>query len=362
MLTDIHAIAARLVVLMSLLAVAAGLVIWLTLRAAWLRAARLRGLMRQWAAAGDDDWRRRLVRSLIDPDRPDVPGLVVLGLALIGGLWLFLGVVQDVVSGGPLVRVDRAVFHLLQALRVPVVDQAMVAVTELGDAAVIIPVTLAALAWLVWQRAWRAAFYALASVGGASAFALLLKVTVHQSRPGALYDGWNAYSFPSSHATVSTALFGSLVVLICREVGTRARVAVTLVAIALVGAIAFSRLYLGAHWLSDVIAGLAVGTVWTALLGIVYLRHANTNVEARGLAGVSLAALLAAGSLHIAMAHATDMRRYAVNLPVDHADTDRWPCAGGSTAHSAALAVRGGAVGNCNGAARVEREGRRRDE
>ena len=325
-LTVLHAIAARLVVLVLLLAAAAGLLIWLTPRAvrgAIVLVARLQGPARQWAVSGDG-WGRRLVRSLLDPERPEAPGLAVLGLALIGGLWLFLGVLQDVISGDPLVRADRAVFHLLQSLRVPAVDQVMVAVTELGDASVIVPVTLAMLGWLIWQRAWRAALYGATAVAGASMFALLLKATLHQARPGALYAGWNAYSFPSSHATVSTALSGFLVVLICREFGARARVAVTLAAVSLVSAIAFSRLYLGAHWLSDVMAGLAFGTAWAALLGIVYLQHARRNVRAGGLAGVSLAALLAAGSLHIAMAHAADTRRYAVVRPVEYMALAAW--------------------------------------
>lgn len=319
-------IAARLVVLVLLLAAVAGLLIWLTPRAvrwAIVLVTRLQGPVRQWAEAGDG-WARRLVRSLLDQERPEAPGLAVLGLALIGGLWLFLGVLQDVIAGDPLVRADRAVFHLLQSLRVPAVDQVMVAITELGDASVIVPITLAMLGWLLWQRAWRAALYGVTAVAGASIFAWLLKATLHQARPGALYAGWTAYSFPSSHAAASTALFGFLAVLICREVSARARVAVTLAAVSLVSAIAFSRLYLGAHWLSDVMAGLAFGTAWAALLGIVYLQHARSNVRAGGLAGICLAALLAAGSQHIAMAHAADMRRYAVVRPVEHMALTVW--------------------------------------
>ncbi|MDD2705179.1 MAG: LssY C-terminal domain-containing protein [Acidocella sp.] len=325
-LTVLHAIAGRLVILVLLLAVSAGLVVWLTpwaVRRAIALVARLRGPVRQWAEAGDS-WYRRLVRSLLDPERPEALGLAVLAFALIGGLWLFLGVLQDIIAGDPLVRADRAVFHLLQSLRVPVVDQMMVAITELGDASVIVPVTLAVLAWLVWQRAWRAVIYGVAAVAGASIFAVLLKATLHQARPGALYQGWNAYSFPSSHSAASTALFGFLLVLICREVGARTRAAVTLAAVSLVSAIAFSRLYLGAHWLSDVLAGLAFGTAWAALLGIVYLQHTRRGMRAGGLAGISLAALLAAGSLHIAMAHATDMRRYAVLQRVEHMALTAW--------------------------------------
>ena len=313
-LTVLHAIAGRLVVLALIVALAVGLLVWLTpwaIRRMVGLLARLRGPVRQWAGAGDG-WARRLARSLLEPDRPEALGLLVLGLTLIGGLWLFLGVLQDVIAGDPLVRADRAVFHLLQSLRVPAVDQVMVAITELGDARVVVPVLLAVLAWLAWQRAWRAAAYGVVAVAGASLFAFLFKITLQQPRPEMIYHGWSRYSFPSGHATASVALYGFLVVLLCREFGARARLAVTLAAVLFVSAIAFSRLYLGAHWLSDVMAGLAFGVAWMALLGIVYLQHARRDVRARGLAGVALAALVAAGGLHIATAHSADMRRYAL--------------------------------------------------
>ncbi|MBU6426453.1 MAG: bifunctional DedA family/phosphatase PAP2 family protein, partial [Rhodospirillales bacterium] len=325
-LTVLHAIAGRLVVLVLILAAALALVVWLTpwaIRRALGVLVRLRGPVRQWAEA-QDGWPRRLVRSLLDPERPETLGLVVLGLALIGGLWLFFGVLQDVLAGDPLVRTDRAVFHLLQSLRVPIVDQVMVAITEMGDAHVVVPVLLAVLAWLAWQRAWRAAVYGVASVAGASLFAFLFKLSLQQPRPEALYHGWNAYSFPSGHATASVALYGFLVVLICREVGGRIRLAVTLAAVLFVGAVAFSRLYLGVHWLSDVMAGLAFGIAWVALLGIVYLQHARRDVRAGGLAAAVLATLLAAGGLHIATAHSADMRRYALATPTRSMPLTSW--------------------------------------
>lgn len=325
-LTVLHAIAGRLVVLVFILAAALALVVWLTpwaIRRAIGLLTRLRGPVRQWAEAGDG-WARRLVRSLLDPDRPETPGLLALGATLLGGLWLFFGVLQDVVSGDPLVRADAAIFHFLQSLRTPMVDQVMVAITELGDAAVVVPVLLVVLVWLAWQRAWRAAFYGLAAVAGATLFAFLMKITLRQVRPAAIFAGWNAYSFPSGHATASAALYGFLVVLICREAAPRARVLVTLAAVLLVGAIAFSRLYLGAHWLSDVTAGLAFGVAWVALLGIVYLQHAHREVRAPGLGVAGLAVLLVAGGLHIETKHASDMRRYALTLPVREMSLTDW--------------------------------------
>ena len=325
-LTVLHAIAGRLVVLVLILVAALALAVWLTplaIRRSIGLVARLRGPVRQWAEAGDGG-ARRLVRSALDPERPEALGLLALGAALIGGLWLFFGVLQDVIAGDPLVRADAAIFHFLQSLRTPVIDQVMVAITELGDAAVVVPVLIVTLAWLAWQRAWRAAIYGLAAVAGASLFAFLMNVTLRQTRPDSMFAGWNSYSFPSGHATASAALYGFLVVLICREVGARARVAVTLAAVLLVGAIAFSRLYLGAHWLSDVTAGLAFGVAWVALLGIVYLQHARKEVHARSLGVAGLAVLLVAGGLHIGTKHATDMRRYALTLPVREMSLTDW--------------------------------------
>ncbi|WP_297369249.1 bifunctional DedA family/phosphatase PAP2 family protein [Acidocella sp.] len=325
-LTILHAIAGRLVVLVLILAISLGLVVWLTpwaIRRGIGLLARLRGPVRQWSAA-HDGWLPRLVRSLLDPDRPEALGLFVLGAALIGGLWLFLGVLQDVVARDPLVRADAAIFHFLQSLRTPAVDQIMVAITELGDGAVVIPVLVMALVWLAWRRAWRGVFFGLTAVAGASLFALLMKLTLRHARPVTGFTGWDAYSFPSGHATASTALYGFLVVLICREVGGRARVLVTLAAVLFVGAIAFSRLYLGAHWLSDVTAGLAFGVAWVALLGIVYMQHSHRQVRASGLWAVGVGALLVAGGLHIATAHARDMRRYALTPPVREMSIADW--------------------------------------
>ncbi|MDE2239745.1 MAG: LssY C-terminal domain-containing protein [Rhodospirillales bacterium] len=113
-------------------------------------------------------------------------------------------------------------------------------------------------------------------------------------------------------------------VLICREVSGRIRLAVTLAAVLFVGAVAFSRLYLGVHWLSDVMAGLAFGIAWVALLGIVYLQHARRDVRAGGLAAAVLATLLAAGGLHIATAHSADMRRYALAIPTRSMPLTSW--------------------------------------
>ena len=178
-LTVLGAIAGRLVALVLLISLLLVTAVWLTLRAVrWLSQVTVRLLdpVRNWVNS-QDSWLRRQILSLLDPERPEVQGLMALGALLVAGLWLFLGILEDVLSAEPLVRADRAVFQLLQSLRVVPFDRIVVAITELGDAPVTIAVALVVLAWLAWHRAWHAVIYGAAAVAGGAGFALLLKVT-----------------------------------------------------------------------------------------------------------------------------------------------------------------------------------------
>jgi len=81
------------------------------------------------------------------------------------------------------------------------------------------------------------------------------------------------FSFPSAPVTMATIIFGFFAVLIARELPRRRRLWPYLAAAMLVTALGFARLYFGAHWLSDVIGGILLGSVWVALLGIAYRRR-----------------------------------------------------------------------------------------
>lgn len=282
------------------------------------------GRLQRWAGTHDTRLSRSLTH-LLDPSRPEARTLALSAVLLVGAAWLFLGILEDVVTGDPLLLADSAIYRALQDLRTAPGDAVMIAITELGDTKVVMAVTIVVLLWLMWKRAWRTAAYWLVAITGASVLNTVIKVALHRTRPGELlYSGWSAFSFPSGHSTVNVVLYGFLAFLIAREIRPAWRLVVALGAATLIFLIAFSRLYLGAHWLSDVLGGLAFGSAWLALLGLSYLGRQAGRIEPKGLLAAGCSALILAGGLNIYRSHATDSDRYSVKVRTPSMAASDW--------------------------------------
>jgi undecaprenyl-diphosphatase len=280
--------------------------------------------LRDWCRQ-HDSYLSTLVLRLVGSAKNEVPILALLIATLIGATWLFLGIAEDVITGDPLVVFDQSVFAVLQELRTRTADTLMVAVTELGDTSVVLTMVGAVLALLVFHRSWRTALYFLAAVGGASLFNTAIKLAVHRSRPiPDLYTGWSDYSFPSGHSTENAALYGFLAFLVCRRLPSSRWTAVVLPMTSLIGAIAFSRVYLGAHWFSDVAAGLAFGTIWLIILMIAHLSHPSAGETTKGLLIVSVTALAVGGGVNVWHHHSADLERYAIRSDTRTMTESEW--------------------------------------
>ena len=297
-LTLIGSVSARL----SLLLLLVGLLLWLTF---WL-CRRAFALLSRLGPSGE-----RLL-------------LPVLSLVLVSAGWLFLGVLEDLLTLDPLVRADQEIFHFLQSLRTPWGDRILVAVTEMGDSQVILLVMATVLVALCLQRRLRAAGYWLVAVGGGAGMVQMIKWLMHRPRPIEIYQGVSSWSFPSSHTSMSVVLYGFLAILLVRGFDHRWRWFPFAIAIVISLLIAFSRLYLGAHWLSDILGGLSLGWAWVTFLGIFYLRRATVQVS-RPLLLISLGlALSVAGAWHVSSRHTYDLSRYRTSLPLQSLSAKDW--------------------------------------
>jgi membrane-associated phospholipid phosphatase len=136
----------------------------------------------------------------------------------------------------------------------------------------------------VWHRWWRGAIVLLVAMAGAGVLDTALKLAFRRTRPTP-YFGYalpESYSFPSGHALFAFCFFTAGAALLAPRLQHPAlRVLVWTVAATLVLAIGFSRIYLGVHYPSDVLAGYTVGLLWSSVL-IVGDRMAHVRAKRRG--------------------------------------------------------------------------------
>lgn len=195
---------------------------------------------------------------------------LTIGLLVAAGcLWFFSDLAEDVVTRDPIVRFDRAVATLLHALAVPGLTAFFLVVTALGSVETIALLGLLVAMFLWWRQRWLELGAWVAAVAGAGALNQLLKALFARPRP--YFEQplvlETSYSFPSGHSMLSLVLYGMLAYFAVLALRTwRARTAVILGSALLVLLIGFSRMYLGVHYFSDVVAGYAAGGVWLSTL------------------------------------------------------------------------------------------------
>ena len=138
-------------------------------------------------------------------------------------------------------------------------------VTALGSAPVLVIAVLAVFGFLALAKAWRLAFFTLAASASGLVASSLLKYIVDRPRPDLVPHGNLIYttSFPSGHSMMSAVIYLTLAALTARLMEQRRLKTYALsVAIALTLLVGVSRVYLGVHWPSDVLAGWAAGGAW----------------------------------------------------------------------------------------------------
>jgi membrane protein DedA with SNARE-associated domain/membrane-associated phospholipid phosphatase len=326
------AVSTRLAILIFLVLATSWVFVWLVRKLVLLvgyRGPIWLAALRDWIAAdtpahGVVFSARRLLAYLFLGQQREILLLGFLVLMLFVAGWGFLGVLQDVLAKDPLVLADLAVYHFFQSLRTPLADRIFVAVTELGDSFVNICLSGAVLLVLLGKRCYRTAGFWAVTVLGGLVGVQLLKWLIHLPRPVALYHAASAYGFPSGHTAMSVILYGFLAILLARGLSGTLRwgffVAVLLISLI----IAISRLYLGAHWLSDVLGGFFMGMSWAALLGIAYLKNSDEALPRRWLGLVTVLVIVVAGGWHVSRHHEKDLAFYAPRHNFQSMPLARW--------------------------------------
>lgn len=206
-------------------------------------------------------------RALFSPE--GFPGLylTVSLFLLIVASWLFGDIAEDVATRDPITLVDARFSLWLHTHTLEPLTRFMLLVSSLhsGLSVTIMTVAVSAFLWLRRRRIWTVTL--MLAVFGGMALNLLLKNLFLRPRPhfNDLLLTLKSYSFPSGHTMTATVFYGTLCALALSEVRRwQWRTLAILGAALLVSLVGFSRIYLGAHFLSDVLGAIAEGLAWLA--------------------------------------------------------------------------------------------------
>jgi undecaprenyl-diphosphatase len=210
--------------------------------------------------------------KLPEPERSHTPtplmeaGMIASLAVAALSIFLFAWIAEEMAEGATL-RFDLAVRSWVHQFASPTMTRVMTGISLLGYNILVVEL-LVAITIFLYLRWKRAAGWLAASVAGALVLELTLKYAFHRPRPQTFFGAApHSYSFPSGHALVSFCFYAVLAGLVAAR--TRSpilRVTVGVLAGLLIAAIGLSRIYLGMHYPSDVLAGYLAAAIWVTTL------------------------------------------------------------------------------------------------
>ena len=197
-------------------------------------------------------------------------------------LVIYLNIAEDVFTNDSIVKFDHSFGCVVQGLRTPRMSSLMLLITYLGNWQIIGAGLLLSIYYLARERQWINAAGLLTSVFGGELLVFLSKTGFSRARP----DTLNALipakglSFPSGHAFVAITFYGFLAWAVMTETRSMpARITLLLVVSGLAIAVGFSRIYLGVHWPSDVLASYFLALAWVTILTTIFRTFISTPHE-----------------------------------------------------------------------------------
>ncbi len=274
------------VVLLLLLAVTAALGWGIRIVVGWLSPV-INGEMHRlstWAKAQPSKTVQRMGRVL-SPERPRAKVILLFFVAALILLVMLINMVTGLLLPHAISDMDLSINNLMLSLRSSPGDDVMSTISMFGNRITLGILSVFVLTWLAWKRAWFEAALAFATVAAGQTFTILLKFLVARERPHTplSFHNIDIYSFPSSHAVMSGVVLGIIAFFISIGRSRWTRALIASVFGVLIIAISFSRIYLGLHWMSDVVGGLLIAAFLVSVFGIIAATTVPRRIKPRQL-------------------------------------------------------------------------------
>lgn len=259
--------------------------------------------------------------GLVDPNRPESASLLMLAVCLMLLGWAWFGLLSALlVNGGPF-RFDHHIHQLMWSLRNPLADDLMVRLASIGDTVVLASCTAVGMLYLAWRRRWEAVIHWVVAIVFGVVLTQFLAAVIDIPSPPSAPPG---FGFPAKAITMTTIVLGFFAVLIGREFPAKPRVWPYMLAGIITTLVAIARLYLGAHWPSDLIGGALLGLTWVMIVGIAYRSHHTRGFWMRPLAWLFYLTFAGVAVWHTSNASRTLLDQFHPTASVQSVSREQW--------------------------------------
>jgi len=220
---------------------------------------------------------RPLTILLQDPLKPKHHGQFAAGVGILLFTLFFLDIASNVSIQGTITKLDDSIWFFLRCFRDSTVQGFMILISFLGDKRAVGFFVIVIFGFFIYGKRTRMAAYWLLNAFLIYSSVWLLKHGFSIERPPGIHASTSLTSFPSGHTALATAIYGFFAALMAHHMQSGKKRWFFIPYIALVLLIAFSRMYLGAHWLSDVLAAMCLGGLVACFTTILYRRELNPD-------------------------------------------------------------------------------------
>jgi membrane protein DedA with SNARE-associated domain/membrane-associated phospholipid phosphatase len=196
----------------------------------------------------------------------------------------FLYIALHIRNHGSINELNMHAYHFFRSLRNLPTDKIMLGLSFCGSSHILLVPIVAAFVWLGYKRCWRAMIHWAGLIVISFGAITLLKPFVHSARPPGLAVAVDStvYSFPSGHVTLAVAIFGFIAYLVASRFPPKIRWQCYLIASIAVLLEMIARLYLGAHWFTDLLGSMFLGLCCLLIIVISYQRNRAQRIQPVG--------------------------------------------------------------------------------
>ncbi len=237
------------------------------------------GLTRIWNKLRASRRLHSITTVLQHHDNHKTHGQLVLAFYVLCAISALAWLMHIIMATGAIhIFANHVTFFFCRSLRAPDWDRWMLALTFLGDKMVLLPLSVTLAAWLFCTKRIHTAIHVLLLGLLTAGSVVVLKHIAHSPRPWGVLHNPEDFSFPSGHVTCATVFWFAIALLVIRSLNLRyGRRLFYWFAGLLVLAISFSRLYLGAHWLTDVSGSWLTGAIILMIVLLSWNRRKETR-------------------------------------------------------------------------------------